>query len=702
MLGTDDGVELMACWWDVEGGVFLDVQGANKPLRVAVLSAGKDVQWEYDSGMSKIAPEEGLSPLPSFNDDDLRIEEVEEDAAGDIRFPETSPPARPPRALVDNSTFEQSNPADGLPTYDFRPSLSDDLSNTPPPVTRAASEPTLSMQPPRKRKRRTLQDAFKQTLGKLAETPRHDHMFESHRESIRATDENNAMHSFYQSKLNRMLNDEDKENDSALVKYILLPNRLIVWYTVVALCISFTLVCVPSFAAFYFDPFNEENAPTQQVEGFLSTLLYIADAVAVIDIITEFFTGYHDEATGALVMRQDHIIHNQLAHADFYLHLASVLPFESAMPSKGWMQIAMYRRFFRAKRLFAFMGQADNHFVQSHFWPATKLLTYLLFLIHVLGCSMYMIREAEGTLDYHLTVADRHPKDGSAYAIVVYDALLTILGESIDAVYTTNERLFFTCTMVVGSVFNAVLFGQVALAVSGFQRSSLRYQEKMANVAEHMKSLRLPRDVQRRVSNFYDYMWHRNQCLEQDAFLSEVSNTLAAEINLFRHRELIHNVAFFRVIPEPACVVKLCQALETHFYLPGDFIVKEGEYGEEMYMLASGAAEVLVNNKCVRTFYKNAFFGEMALMTSDKLRRTATIRATAYSELVSLAKPKFLQLMSEYPLSKEKVYAVINKQVGSYKLPKERTRWSHTLKERRRVHSVNSTLFPLTPPSSTE
>jgi cyclic nucleotide gated channel beta 1 len=529
-------------------------------------------------------------------------------------------------------------------------------------------------------RRLSLQDAFKLTLGKLKDAPRHDQMFQSHRQSIRATDEDNVMHSFYQSKLNRMITEEGNENASAVQKHILLPNRLVLWHTVVALCIVFTMVCAPSFAAFYFD--QGGNPQALQVESVLSALLYIADIVSISDIIIEFFTGYHDEASGTLVVRQDHIVHNQLAHIDFYLHLASVLPFELVMPTKGWMQIAMYRRFFRAKRLFAFVAQADNRFVQSPTWPALKLLTYLLFLIHVLGCSMYMIREAEGTLEYHLSVEERHPGDSSAYAIVIYDALLTILGEKIDAVYTTNERIFFTCTMLLGAVFNAILFGQVALAVTGFQRSTLRYQEKMANVAEHMKSLRLPRDVQRRVSNFYDYMWHRNQCLEQDEFLSEVSSTLTAEISLFRHRELIHNVAFLRVIPEPACVVKLCLSLETHFYLPGDFIVKEGEYGEEMYMLASGVAEVLVNNKCVRTFNKNAFFGEMALMTSDKLRRTATIRATAYSELVSLTKPKFLQVMSEYPLSKKQVYAVINKQIGSYEIPNKERYRSRSIDER--------------------
>jgi len=235
-------------------------------------------------------------------------------------------------------------------------------------------------------------------------------------------------------------------------------------------------------------------------------------------------------------------------------------------------------------------------------------------------------------------------------------------------VNTKAERVFFTLAMLLGSLLNAILFGQVALAVTSFQRSALRYQEKMAFVYEQMKALGLPHDVQKRVFHFYDFMWRRNQCLDQDLFLSEVSSTLRSEINLYRHRELVHNVSFLRVIPEPACVVKLCSFLKAAFYLPGDFVVKENDYGEEMYMIASGGAEVLVNGKSVRTFSKNAFFGEMALLSEKQLRRTATIRAVAYSEFVSLSKQSFVQLMKEYPTSKEKVYEAINKQMGTYKM----------------------------------
>ena len=106
--------------------------------------------------------------------------------------------------------------------------------------------------------------------------------------------------------------------------------------------------------------------------------------------------------------------------------------------------------------------------------------------------------------------------------------------------------------------------------------------------------------------------------------------------------------------------------MKSHFYLPGDFIVKENEYGDEMFMIASGSCEVLVKGKAVRTFSKNDFFGEIALMKSEKVRRTATIRATGYSEIVSLTKDAFLRLMREYPESAQEVYKVMNKQISGY------------------------------------
>jgi len=495
-------------------------------------------------------------------------------------------------------------------------------------------------------------------------------MFDQHRNSIRASSDDVAMLSFYQSSLNKTLlsNRNSTSDKTGINKYVILPSSIPYKYFnyLNGLFLIFVLVCFPPYAAFYF-----RNEMDYQMEHFFEIALYIGDFIALIDIILTFFVSYPNRENNLLEIKLKVIVTNQLHTYGFYTNVISIIPFELTVynnEEKGWIQILMFRRFLRFHKLFQITTKLDHYFIQSKIWPASKVFLFLAYAVHCLGCFIYMIRDAENTLNYeaHVLGIQRHPNDQSAYAIVMYDALLTILGESVDGVYTASERLFFTMFMLLGAVFNAVLFGQVALAVTSFQRSSLRYQEKMADVFEHMRSLKLPGEVQTRVNHFYDYMWNRNQCLEVDTFLNELSGTLQAEIRLFQHRELIHNVNFFKAIKDPACVVKLCLVMKSHFYLPGDFIVKENEYGDEMFMIASGSCEVLVRGKAVRTFSENDFFGEIALMKNEKVRRTATIRATGYSQIVSLHKPEFLKLMREYPESAQAVYKVMNKQISGY------------------------------------
>lgn len=47
----------------------------------------------------------------------------------------------------------------------------------------------------------------------------------------------------------------------------------------------------------------------------------------------------------------------------------------------------------------------------------------------------------------------------------------------------------------------------------------------------------------------------------------------------------------------PDFIVKLVQSLENVAYLPGDFIVREGEIGNEMFFLRKGHCEVLKRSK---------------------------------------------------------------------------------------------------------
>lgn len=68
-------------------------------------------------------------------------------------------------------------------------------------------------------------------------------------------------------------------------------------------------------------------------------------------------------------------------------------------------------------------------------------------------------------------------------------------------------------------------------------------------------------------------------------------------------------------------------------------LIKEGDVGEEMYVVEDGAFEVLVNGKLTNRLYGGAVFGELALLHG--IPRTATVRALKKSKVWSAEQTSF-------------------------------------------------------------
>ena len=86
----------------------------------------------------------------------------------------------------------------------------------------------------------------------------------------------------------------------------------------------------------------------------------------------------------------------------------------------------------------------------------------------------------------------------------------------------------------------------------------------------------------------------------------------------------------------------------------GTVMIKEGDIGNEMYVVYSGEVEIKKRTRAgddytvLRlTAEQNVFFGEIALIDDD--RRSATVVATQDSEFLVITKASFLKLGDEYP-----------------------------------------------------
>ena len=89
----------------------------------------------------------------------------------------------------------------------------------------------------------------------------------------------------------------------------------------------------------------------------------------------------------------------------------------------------------------------------------------------------------------------------------------------------------------------------------------------------------------------------------------------------------------------------------------GEDVVRQGEAGRKLYLVASGQVEVVVQDgareRRVNALNEGDFFGEMALLADEP--RAATVRTTMPTQLYSLARVDFLSLLDHDPDARQAI-----------------------------------------------
>ncbi|HEX4858344.1 MAG TPA: cyclic nucleotide-binding domain-containing protein [Usitatibacteraceae bacterium] len=79
----------------------------------------------------------------------------------------------------------------------------------------------------------------------------------------------------------------------------------------------------------------------------------------------------------------------------------------------------------------------------------------------------------------------------------------------------------------------------------------------------------------------------------------------------------------------------------------GHTLFSEGEYGDSMYVLMSGKADVMIRGKVVETLEVGQIVGELAIV--DNAPRAATLVAREDCNLIAINAMKFRELTAENP-----------------------------------------------------
>jgi CRP/FNR family transcriptional regulator, cyclic AMP receptor protein len=95
----------------------------------------------------------------------------------------------------------------------------------------------------------------------------------------------------------------------------------------------------------------------------------------------------------------------------------------------------------------------------------------------------------------------------------------------------------------------------------------------------------------------------------------------------------------------------------TRRFAQGDTIFREGEKGDEFYVVVRGEIEIRSGNRRLETLGQNSIFGEMALI--DDSPRSATVVALTEVTVAPIKERQFLFLVRHTPFFALRVMRVL-------------------------------------------
>ena len=122
--------------------------------------------------------------------------------------------------------------------------------------------------------------------------------------------------------------------------------------------------------------------------------------------------------------------------------------------------------------------------------------------------------------------------------------------------------------------------------------------------------------------------------------------------------EVLRSVPLFADLDERSLQAVAVLAREASFKA-GDFLMLEGETGDEFYVIVEGTVRIERGDRTIRSMTAGGFLGEVALV--DRRPRSATATCVSDVRLLEIRGHEFERLMATLPAVDKRIRAAIDR-----------------------------------------
>ncbi|CAH1723761.1 potassium/sodium hyperpolarization-activated cyclic nucleotide-gated channel 2 isoform X2 [Aphis gossypii] len=411
----------------------------------------------------------------------------------------------------------------------------------------------------------------------------------------------------------------------------------------------------------------------------------LSDTIFLVDIIVNFRTGILQTDNSEQVILEPKLIARNYLRSWFFLDLISSLPLDylflmfnqdvgegiqilhagRALRILRLAKLLSLVRLLRLSRLVRYVNQWEEVYflnMASVFMRIFNLICMMLLIGHWSGCLQFLVPSLQG-FPANSWVAINELQDSNwaeQYSWSLFKAMshMLCIGYGRFPPQSLTDMWLTMLSMISGATCYALFLGHATNLIQSLDSSRRQYREKVKQVEEYMSYRRLPLDMRKRITEYFEHRY-QGKFFDEKWILDEMSDKLREDVRNYTCRRLVTNLPLLQKA-DSNLLTELTDCLQFEMFQPGDTIMREGTAATKMYFVHEGVVEVLVadGQEVVATLSDGSYFGETCLWSSGS-RRPVSVRADTYCNLFSLSATAFTRVMDRYPKFKDHVTSVL-------------------------------------------
>eukprot|EP00755_Sulcionema_specki_P014302 Sspe_Gene.56308::Locus_30988_Transcript_1_1_Confidence_1.000_Length_3776::g.56308::m.56308/K04952/CNGB1; cyclic nucleotide gated channel beta 1 len=430
---------------------------------------------------------------------------------------------------------------------------------------------------------------------------------------------------------------------------------------------------------------------------YVSLLLLLSDAVLVWWVFMKFRLPRDNH--GALVFTRSEIWGLYIGSREFVLDMITAFPLEVVVGvayPPGFLH-----PLFRLNKLCVIFYMNDlfqrcfSPFLGPRWWRIVNALYWWAVLAHLVGCLFVVMARHEGDRNtgIMLTVHNFSELGNFHQYLQGYSYAINSMAGLSRGVFPSSDlgQLFALLVVFAGVWVYALVLAVVSYALSIQTQQSLflgRLDEVKDVLGTEVAAKRLPPEFVQEALAYHRHVFATTGMLSiTEDLLADVPLQLTVNLSLVTGKNTVGKVPIFSGQQENLeFVYALNQSLIPAVVPPNYRIIREGDYGMEMYFITHGCCMVLgKDDQPIFTLSSGDFFGEIALLV--EVPRTATIVASTFCNVLVLQRDDFNNVMAFFPEAREQIV----------ERAKERIRTMMSLKDKETRVTSRASVLPSIP-----